>query len=79
MAGNVREWVADWYDPHYYSYSPSSNPIGPASGTERSLRSTSYNETGQEILITARLRHEPDSAGLSRGFRCAESADPAQQ
>ena len=75
MSGNVREWVADWFDPDYYSYSPYANPKGPATGTERSLRSASYNEDGREIIITNRLRHEPQSAGLSRGFRCAQDAD----
>ncbi len=72
MSGNIREWVADWYDPDYYLYSPYANPEGPETGFERSLRSASYNEDGREIAITYRLRHEPQSAGLSRGFRCAE-------
>ncbi|HET7144860.1 MAG TPA: formylglycine-generating enzyme family protein [Anaerolineales bacterium] len=75
MSGNVREWVADWYDPDYYSYSPYANPKGPEIGMERSLRSTSYNEDGREIFLTSRLRHDPESAGLSRGFRCAEDAE----
>ena len=54
MSGNVREWVADWFDPDYYSYSPYANPKGPETGLERSLRSTSYNEDGREIAITNR-------------------------
>jgi formylglycine-generating enzyme required for sulfatase activity len=32
MVGNVREWVADWYDFEYYKKSPRHNPTGPVSG-----------------------------------------------
>ncbi|MBE0672667.1 MAG: SUMF1/EgtB/PvdO family nonheme iron enzyme [Anaerolineales bacterium] len=72
MSGNAREWVADWYSDDYYLVTPYSNPTGAETGTERSLRSGSYNEDKNEIAATARYRHEPQSAGLSRGFRCAE-------
>lgn len=72
MSGNVREWVADWYAEDYYLVMPYANPTGAETGIERSLRSSSYNEDKIEIAVTTRLRHEPQSAGLSRGFRCAE-------
>ena len=32
MAGNVQQWVADWYSPDYYAQSPYQDPTGPASG-----------------------------------------------
>lgn len=72
MSGNAREWVADWYSDDYYLVTPYANPTGPETGSEHSLRSGSYNEDKNEITVTSRYRHEPQSAGLSRGFRCAE-------
>jgi formylglycine-generating enzyme required for sulfatase activity len=74
MAGNVREWVADWFDDLYYSYSPYKNPTGPTNGFERVLRSGAYDARFNGMETYQRYRHEPDSPGLSRGFRCAESA-----
>lgn len=74
MSGNVREWIADWFAPDYYRTSPLANPTGPASGTERSLRSGSYNEDRKEIAVFRRYNHDPKSPGLSRGFRCAQDA-----
>ncbi len=75
MVGNVREWVADWFDKRYYESYPSTNPTGPETGTERSMRSGAYDADANEIFTYSRYKHEPDSAGLSRGFRCAESGE----
>ena len=32
MAGNVHEWVADWWSASYYASCPAANPCGPDSG-----------------------------------------------
>lgn len=72
MGGNVREWVSDWFFNKYYLNSPYKNPIGAETGTERSLRGGAYDANQDDITTFRRYKHEPDSAGLSRGFRCAE-------
>ncbi len=77
MSGNIREWVWDWFDQKYYAHSPYANPQGPDNGTERGLRGGSANEDSREIATYRRYNHDPTSPGLSRGFRCAESAVPA--
>jgi len=42
MAGNVSEWVADWYSPEYYRDSPLENPTGPSEGEMRVARGGSW-------------------------------------
>lgn len=74
MSGNVREWVADWFDKKYYYVSPYANPQGPETGEARSLRSGAYSEDSAEIAVYRRYRHAPDSPGLNRGFRCAQDS-----
>jgi formylglycine-generating enzyme required for sulfatase activity len=73
MAGNVREWVADWYSAAYYRYTPLRNPTGPDDGRYKVLRGGSYLDGWREVRSVNRFFHNPTSPGENRGFRCAAS------
>jgi len=73
MAGNVWEWVSDWYDPAYYQTSPSSNPLGADLGSYRLLRGGSWNSYIHEVRSEGRLGVPPFFINHYIGFRCAVS------
>jgi formylglycine-generating enzyme required for sulfatase activity len=75
MAGNVLEWVADWYGAAYYSSSPYANPTGPATGSWKSTRGGGYGFDRQDVRVAFRdLYAAPNTSRGNFGFRCADSA-----
>jgi formylglycine-generating enzyme required for sulfatase activity len=75
MAGNVREWVADWYNSNYYQNSKRENPFGPESGEYRVLRGGSYRLSQRYLRVDARDSHTPVIGYHDIGFRCVIPVD----
>jgi formylglycine-generating enzyme required for sulfatase activity/predicted Ser/Thr protein kinase len=80
MAGNVVEWVYDWYLDNYYEQSPPENPPGPATGQFRVIRGGSYESPGAQLFTTFRDLLKPATKIQTLGFRCAwtPSGDPTE-
>ena len=76
MAGNVFQWVADWYDASYYGKSPKTNPTGPTSGDSRVLRGGSWYNDGDSARSANRSNSYPTAQNEQFGFRCAVRAAP---
>ena len=74
MAGNVWEWVSDWYSPNYYERAQYINPQGPESGLMRIVRGGAWiNADGRYLRCAYRHRVPPDTYSYSVGFRIAYS------
>jgi formylglycine-generating enzyme len=75
MSGNVWEWVNDLFSATYYASSPSTNPPGPATGTNRVLRGGSWGDVAYFMRSSQRgdPGWPPGSTNYFIGFRVARA------
>lgn len=69
MAGNVAEWVADYYGEDTYKGGTKKNPTGPALGKERVVRGGSFDSSEDDLRVFQREKHNPADRESWLGFR----------
>ena len=69
MSGNVWEWCNDWDDFQYYSSSPSNNPTGPSSGSNRVDRGGCWGGFASFCRSSGRNGFTPDNCYNNLGLR----------
>lgn len=73
-AGNVMEWVEDWYVEDIYSRALKPEDIRPQPvSTYKTMRGGGYTSQGVDLRITNRSFIVPDFRDETIGFRCARS------
>jgi formylglycine-generating enzyme required for sulfatase activity len=68
MAGNVAEWVADYYAADYYAAAPAANPHGPGTGSLHVRRGGGFSSDASLLRVSSRASGGDTSAV---GVRCA--------
>ncbi len=71
MSGNAAEWVSDWYDPAYYTDSPTENPTGPEKTKYKSVRGGGWHSGPYCTRVYRRLGLLAYWVDINIGFRCA--------
>jgi formylglycine-generating enzyme required for sulfatase activity len=80
MAGNVREWLADWYSSTYYDEPSASqaDPTGPEAGEKKVVRGGAWASIIPAVRVSNRAAYKPNmdgniySLGMT-GIRCGKT------
>ena len=75
MAGNVWEWVNDWYQKDYLDQEPL-HLLGASSGTERVIRGGAWDTSTNFTRTSRQGRLTPAYWYADIGFRCAADVPP---
>ncbi|QPJ65705.1 MAG: formylglycine-generating enzyme family protein [Candidatus Nitrohelix vancouverensis] len=75
MAGNVREWVNDWYSADYYLSGPDKNPQGPEQGILKVIKGGSWHSLKSDLRTASRGKGGFALKTDGIGFRCARDPD----
>jgi len=76
LAGNLYEWVSDWYADTFYASPPTRNPHGPLEGSTKVQRGGSYINSPYRLRSTFRTKGDPTEHDPHVGFRCAQDVPP---
>ena len=76
MVGNVQQWTADWYGERYYTTKEATDPKGPTTGTERTVRGANWGSFPQNVRVSFRTGFWVGLRDSSIGTRCVVEVFP---
>lgn len=75
MAGNVSEWVGDWFAQNYYFAGPRKDPPGPLPSLYKLVRGGGWVNSAEYLRSSRRAYLWPEYRSESQGFRCVLNAE----